>query len=100
MLVTASASCIVKLSAYRLLLGSTAVKTAQVIYEWALEELDDGGIEGVVPGVKDAGLQDDLRLWVCGDEFGGEINACIACYGLFKDEASNPASLANHEWQP
>ena len=56
-------------------------------------------MEGVGPGVKDAGLRDDLRLWVCGDEFGGEINAGIVSYGLFKDEASNPASLANHERQ-
>ena len=58
-----------------------------------VQECEDGGTEGSVPGVKIAGLQDDFRFRVCGDELGCEIDAGIVRYGLVEEERSRTASL-------
>ena len=58
-----------------------------------MQECEDGGAEGGVPGVKIASLQNHFYFGVCGDEFWGEVDAGVVRYGLIKKETSRPASL-------
>lgn len=88
-----SETCIVKLVVYGPPLGHTVVDNAYVIYDWVVQECEDGGTEGGVAGVKIAGLQDHFSFGVYEDEFGGKVDEGAVCCGLIKEETSTPASL-------
>lgn len=64
-----------------------------MVYDWVVQECEDGGTEGSVPGLEIAGLQDHFCVGICGDEFGGELDVGVFCYGLVKEKTSRPASL-------
>lgn len=83
---TALESCIVRLIAYGPPFGHTVVEDAEVIYDWVVQEREDGGTEGSVPGVKIAGLHDDFCFRVCGDEFRGKMDAGVVRHGLIREE--------------
>ena len=90
---TALESCIVKLIAYGPPFGHTVVEDAEVIHDWVVQDREDGGREGCVQGVKIAGLQDDFCFRVCGDDFGGKIDAGVVRFGMIIEETLRPAGL-------
>ena len=51
-----------------------------------MQECEDGGAEGGVPGVEIAGLQYHFRFGICGDKFRGEVDAGIVYYSLIMEE--------------
>ena len=58
-----------------------------------MQECEDGGAGGGVPGVKIASLQNHFYFGACGDEFRGEVDEGVVRYGLIKKEISRTTSL-------
>lgn len=63
-----------------------------MVYDWVVQECEDGGTEGSVPGLEIAGLQDHFCVGICGDEFGGELDVGVFCYGLKSPKSSSQSS--------
>lgn len=53
-----------------------------MIYDQVAQEREDGSTKRHTSGVKMVALQNDFCSRVCGNEFGGKVDAGVVLYGL------------------